>query len=259
MARIRTVKPEIKESETLGRVSREARLCFILLFTVADDDGRLRAPSRLLASQLFPYDDDAPGLIDGWLSELETHNHIRRYTVEGNAYIDIPNWLKHQKIDKPRPSSLPPFDEASRNVATNSGKVAGDRKGMEGIKERKGREPRAAVAPLEFDRFWQAYPRHEAKPDAERAFVKALKDIGIDAMLEALEKHKARWTDPQYVPHPATWLNKKRWLDELPGVVPKPPRSTADTYAVRRDAYLESGTSFWNDEWGPRPSREVAA
>jgi hypothetical protein len=68
----------------------------------------------MLASLLFPYDDDAPGLIDGWLSELEREHCIDRYQVDGSSYVQISNWLIHQKIDKPSPSKIPAFDEKYR-------------------------------------------------------------------------------------------------------------------------------------------------
>ncbi|MCJ2132209.1 hypothetical protein [Methylobacterium sp. E-045] len=119
MARIRSIKPEFPLSETVGVLSRDARLCFILLWTIVDDEGRARAASRMLASLLYPYDDDAPSLIDGWLAELEAHECIRRYDVDGSTYLDIPKWLKHQKIDKPSKSKLPPFDGQSRGLANN--------------------------------------------------------------------------------------------------------------------------------------------
>jgi len=112
MARIRTIKPEFPQSETIGSLSRDARLLFIQLWTVADDFGRARASSRVLASLLYPYDEDAPSLIRGWLDELEAKTCIRRYEVEEKLYLDIPNWLKHQKIDRPTPSKLPEFRES---------------------------------------------------------------------------------------------------------------------------------------------------
>ncbi|MEY9137604.1 hypothetical protein ACVMII_006501 [Bradyrhizobium diazoefficiens] len=118
MARIRTIKPEFPQSETIGKLSREARLLFIQLWTLADDEGRARAASRMLASLLYPYDDDAPGLMDGWLAELERHGCITRYVVEGATYLQIDNWLKHQKIDRPTPSRLPVVSEATRLLAS---------------------------------------------------------------------------------------------------------------------------------------------
>jgi hypothetical protein len=117
MARIRTIKPEFPQSESMGRVSRDARLLFVELWTICDDAGRTRAASRMLASLLFPYDDDAPALIDGWLKELEAEGCIVRYTIDGTTYLQVSKWLSHQKIDKPSPSRFPQFDEASRIVA----------------------------------------------------------------------------------------------------------------------------------------------
>ena len=89
-------------------MTRDARLCFIELWTIADDEGRLRGNTRMLASLLFPYDDDAPGLISSWLSEIEHEGCIVRYEGAGQHYVQISNWASHQKIDKPSPSKFPP-------------------------------------------------------------------------------------------------------------------------------------------------------
>ncbi|KVR76142.1 hypothetical protein WK26_25635 [Burkholderia vietnamiensis] len=110
----------------MGRVSRDSRLTFLMLFTIADDEGRLRGNSRMLASLLFPYDEDAPRLIDDWLSELEVEGCIVRYQAKGSSYIEIRNWLIHQKIDKPSKSKMPLFDESSRKVASPREDSSGD-------------------------------------------------------------------------------------------------------------------------------------
>lgn len=133
MARIRTIKPELPQSESMGRVSREARLCFILLWTLADDAGRLRGNSRMLASLLYPYDDDAKKHIDKWLSDLDTEGCITRYTHGGDQYIQISAWLTHQKIDKPSPSKIPPPPESSRTLANPREESAADQGGDQGV------------------------------------------------------------------------------------------------------------------------------
>ena len=119
MPRIRTIKPEFPQSESMGRVTRDARLLFIQLWTLADDSGRLRGNSRMLASLLFPYDDDAPSLIVDWLAELEAQNCIVRYLADdGGSYVQISNWTDHQKIDKASESKLPaPSDDAIREYS----------------------------------------------------------------------------------------------------------------------------------------------
>jgi hypothetical protein len=149
MARIRTIKPEFPQSESMGNVSRDARLCFVMLWTIADDSGRLRGNSRMLASLLFPYDDDAPALMDSWLSELEREGCIARYLVDGATYVEIAKWLSHQKIDKPSPSKIPPFDPSSRILANPRESSALDQGPKDQGPKDQGREnaPRKRSAP----------------------------------------------------------------------------------------------------------------
>jgi hypothetical protein len=120
MGRIRTIKPEFPQSESVGKLSRDARLLFIQLWTIADDEGRCRAASRMLASLLYPYDDDVSRLIDGWLDELEKNGQVRRYEVDGSTYLEIVKWLDHQKIDRPSKSKMPAFAGSPRALATIS-------------------------------------------------------------------------------------------------------------------------------------------
>lgn len=149
MARIRSIKPEFPQSESMGRVSRDARLLFVQLWCICDDHGRTRAASRMLASLLFPYDDDAPSLIDGWVNELVREGCVRVYEHDGGHFLEIPNWLKHQKIDKPSKPQFPAFGESSRILASVSRTfvVGKEGKGEEG----KGNElpPSAGEKPPE--------------------------------------------------------------------------------------------------------------
>ena len=70
-----------------------------------------------------------------------------------------------------------------------------------------------------FDRFWAAYPRKVGKGAAEKAWSK-IQGVSslLTRMLEAIEQAKRtpQWTKDagQFIPHPATWLNQKRWEDE---------------------------------------------
>lgn len=127
MARIRTIKPEFPKSESIGRLSHGARLLFLQLFMVVDDEGRARAAPRLLLGELYPYDDGEEGRpqatqddIDGWLRELERERKIRRYSVNGAHFLDIPTWGEHQKIGHPSKSRLPAFHERLMNNSGNA-------------------------------------------------------------------------------------------------------------------------------------------
>ena len=188
MARIRTIKPEFPQSESVGRLSRDSRLLFIMMWTLADDSGRLRGNSRMLASLLFPYDDDAKGLIDGWVEELVKEQCVDMYLVDGQTYVQIRNWLIHQKIDKPSPSKFPTFDEASRMFANvrggikDQGKDQGSR-----IKDQESAPKVATVSPKsvsEKKANARTLPKDFAISDAVRTWATA---SGFSMLTERFE------------------------------------------------------------------------
>lgn len=77
-----------------------------------------------------------------------------------------------------------------------------------------------------FDRFWSAYPRKVAKQSALKAFVKLAPDESLlGRMLAALEwqSRSEGWMKDggKFIPHPASWLNDRRWEDECPTVSPR--------------------------------------
>lgn len=85
--------------------------------------------------------------------------------------------------------------------------------------EGKKASPSAAPDATGFDRFWSAYPRKVAKPSAVRAFKAAKIENGsLEAVLAALEaqKRSPEWAKEggRFIPHPATWLNGRRWEDQ---------------------------------------------
>ena len=70
-----------------------------------------------------------------------------------------------------------------------------------------------------FERFWKTYPKKLGKGNAEKAWfkIKPGEQLTVD-ILAAIERGKtsAQWTkdDGQFIPYPATWLNRKGWEDE---------------------------------------------
>ena len=68
-----------------------------------------------------------------------------------------------------------------------------------------------------FNIFWKNYPRHIAKLSAEKSFNKfKVTEEVLNKMLKSLnlQKQSKQWSEKQYIPYPATWLNQKRWEDE---------------------------------------------
>jgi hypothetical protein len=106
--RIRTLKPEMWADEKIGALSRDARLLFVGLITMADDAGRFRALPSAILGHVFPYDEDAAKKLDRWMGEIESQGLVQRYTVPPFLYGVLPGWLKHQKINRATESTLPP-------------------------------------------------------------------------------------------------------------------------------------------------------
>jgi hypothetical protein len=114
--RIRTIKPELWQDEKVGGLSRDARLLFIGLVTMADDEGRLRALPAVILGHCLPYDTDALRKVEAWLAEVAASGLVTRYVVDGNPYVQINGWTRHQVINRPTRSDLPPAPVTEASV-----------------------------------------------------------------------------------------------------------------------------------------------
>lgn len=106
--RIRTLKPEMWQDEKICRLSRDARLLFVGLITMSDDVGRLRGMTAAVLGHVFPNDKDAARKLEKWLGEIEAVGLITRYEHDGMPYISLNGWDRHQKVNRPSDSELPP-------------------------------------------------------------------------------------------------------------------------------------------------------
>lgn len=73
---------------------------------------------------------------------------------------------------------------------------------------------------VRFAEFWKTYPKKVGKGAAEKSFKRIHPDEELlQAMILAVNKAKAsqQWQkdNGQYIPNPATWLNQRRWEDEI--------------------------------------------
>jgi uncharacterized protein YdaU (DUF1376 family) len=78
---------------------------------------------------------------------------------------------------------------------------------------------------IAFDAFWQAYPKKKDRKKAEQAWLKLkLSEEQANEILKKLAKQLAQpsWLkeDGQFIPYPTTYLNGRRWEDELEPVGP---------------------------------------
>lgn len=243
--RIRTIKPEITESESFARCSIKARLTAIYLITNADDEGRMRGNAKMLARTLFPYDDDIQENFATLLGELESVGFANRYEVDGCQYLHIVNWSRHQRIDKPKPSRLP----APPTEQTNPGNVSDAPRTHPGnvrdascedldqdLDQDQDHSMSSTAADARtmvddpFERFKQAYPKRKGSQPwtpAKEKFKKACRD-GVDpeviiagAKRYAEQVKRDGKINTEYVAQAKTWLNQRRWADDDDQAPPK--------------------------------------
>jgi len=75
----------------------------------------------------------------------------------------------------------------------------------------------------QFETFWKVYPKKTAKENAKKAWIKIKpNDELIAKITKAVKDQKLSEREQQFIPHAATWLNAKRWEDEIAGTTQKP-------------------------------------
>lgn len=162
----------------------------------------------------------------GWMNEIETSEGI---------VIELPNFERHNgKTAKNRLLTAKRVANCKAvkrqgNDQGNGGSVSGalPREDVEKIKSKEQKPPavprKSTKDPIDdsrFDQFWRLYPNRKARAKAEAAWLKLNpSDELLQTLLAALvtQATSHEWTKDggQYVPHPATWINQRRWEDEV--------------------------------------------
>ena len=191
----------------LGISRREAIGALVMLFELAGestwlgDIGALR--NREIADACDhdgPSQDFIHALIDcNWLDRCKVHRLV------------IHDWAEH----------APPWIKLRAEEEGETLLSSGDR--SPGAKRKKT----TTYTPA-FEMFYQAYPRKIAKHPASKAFSAAVslveveqgletedaEDYLINASLEFAASNYVKTQKPDLIPHPATWLNARRYLDD---------------------------------------------
>lgn len=143
MARKRMIDPSIWQSEDFGRLSTLAKLVFIGLFSLADDEGRGRCNPIYLKSTLFPYEENIRSAdIEKTLSEISSNMSVILYSCDGSSYYSLLSWDTFQKIDRPSPSKIPEYDKNAMELlfgehSTNNRRAFAPNKNKKRIEDNK--------------------------------------------------------------------------------------------------------------------------
>lgn len=239
MARARNIKPGFFKNEELGTLTREARLLFIGLWTLADRNGRLEDRPARITAEVFPYDRDIKiGDVDTWLQMLadSSEGFIVRYVVGKTKYLQITNFAKHQSPHvKEQASTIPAPDMPGaspvqtpditqpRQCVAPPDSLNPDSLNPSCLKE-DSPVPGAKTAPapvLSFrgdDAFEILYSRHPKKAErglAENCLAQSLAGGADFATIDRVHQLycEIEWTgiDGKFAPKLAQWLIDQSW------------------------------------------------
>jgi hypothetical protein len=142
MPRIRTIKPEFWQNESLASVGEHARLLAIALLNHADDKGCFLASHHLVRAACFPFEEDSRNVL-GSLKELSRIGYIEIRDCGGKQVGRICKFLDHQRIDKPQKSKLIAIFLDNNEEKSDSDSIPGtiqESSGNNQRPERKGKE-----------------------------------------------------------------------------------------------------------------------
>lgn len=79
------------------------------------------------------------------------------------------------------------------------------------------KNPSSADADAIFEAWWKLYPRKVGKQDARRVWDRKIRDTDPATITDGLRRYLPLYaqTEPDFVPHPSTWLQQGRWEDEV--------------------------------------------
>lgn len=196
-SRYRRQSVDIVTSETVASWPIPARYAWNLMPLYLDDYGRGQDNPKIIASSLFPLDDDIDGkVLEQWLNMFADAGSLCRYEVDGKRLLHAPKWSDHQKPQHPGKAKIAPCPthesatlraflgspsvgshEDLRRVSPTGGEGKGrDGKGREGAapephgsaqhcpKHRHDKNPPACGACKEA-RIWWERQQLDAKPD----------------------------------------------------------------------------------------------
>lgn len=176
------------------------------------------APGQLIASRksLAARTGVQESKVERILKMLEREQQIEQHGTSKYRVISILNWGSYQtseQQDEQQVNSKRTADEQQVNTPE------------EALQAEEGKEPKKPPKPPAggdegFDQFWLAYPNKKGKEVAKKAWSKIKpNEYLLETILIAVEMHKksADWqkSGGQFIPHPATWLNGRRWEDEI--------------------------------------------
>lgn len=211
----RIIKESVCTSDSIDQLGWFEEVLFYRLIVNCDDFGRFDGRTAVIKNRLFPLKENLTlKNVEAAINKLARVGLITPYESGGKPFLFLPTWNEHQSVRAKR-SKFPEPEIIYNQLQADESKCPRNPIQSESNPIRNPNPNAREARCVDFDRFWAAYPRKEGKQKARAAFEKV--DASIDVLLEAIDRQKStnqwRKDNGQFIPHPATWLNGKRWED----------------------------------------------
>lgn len=194
------------------------------------DGGKFGCYVWVLSGQkgVFSNDSPKPDFPDTEKPDTENPDTRKPDTENQGTYKTSLNKTKRDKdsIDKTKNTPLPP-------------------KGDESDDDHYGPDvPIEVIWKAAFEKFWDIYPKKRGKDTANKVWDKLKGDADLyyeicNAVIAWSETEDWQKNDGQFIPHASTFLNQKRWQDEIPP--PKPINRADPEWMAANDDYTAIG------------------
>jgi len=161
------------------------------------------------------------------MASLENSEKVTIKSTNKFSIITIINWGIYQSNENENDQQNDQRPTNNRPTTSETYKEDKIYKKQEG---KEGKENNTPISPKNlFDEFWEAYPRKVSKQGALKSWEKINPDEQLfETIISKVEQYKKtdQWIKDggNFIPHPKTWLNQKRWEDEIcTGNIQKPP------------------------------------
>jgi hypothetical protein len=151
------------------------------------------------------------------ISEQSLRTCIDRLKSTGEITIKTTNKYSIITIVKYKEYQILNCDVTSKSTNTLTSNQPTTNQQLTTPKEVKKERSKEYIYTPEFLEFWTLYPRKEAKGNAYKAYNQSIKKVTHKEIIGALKKSLPVMAqkEKEYIPHPATWLNQRRWEDEV--------------------------------------------
>jgi len=218
------IRTTIWEDEKIDELNSDTRLLYLALLTNPKRNTTkvFRCPDKLLVA----YTGYDIKLINLCRSQLIEKNFIKfidnYYILNGDEFVEAKKGRFTKSVEKTYLSKLPGkiLNLLKNKDISSRGALEYNNKYNNKDKDKDINNNKDKKQAVNFDLFYEKYPKKRNKLAARKSFIKLNPNVLLlKEILESIKKFKEtkEWKKDggQFIPYPATWLNNKRWEDEI--------------------------------------------